>query len=116
MNGRPEEFAQKLRDALPLGEHAADRFNENSFDTEGRLHDQYERFLTAAVAEGFEVIFVYSGGTEQRAGAGGEVVCHGYLADPAGQRRLSWQVPGRRCLTGWTRIPTWPTRRWGMSW
>lgn len=71
MNGRPEEFAQKLRDALPLVNTLRLPFNENSFDADGRLHDQYARFLTAAAAEGFDLIFVYSGGTEQRTGADG---------------------------------------------
>ncbi|WP_372841496.1 calcium-binding protein, partial [Phaeovulum sp.] len=73
MNDRPEEFAQKLRDSLPLVNTLRLPFNENSFNADGSLHEQYERFLTAAAAEGFEIVFVYMGGTEQRLGSDGDM-------------------------------------------
>lgn len=68
MDGNPEQFAQKLRESLPQVNTLRMPFNEHSFNADGTLHEQYERFLSAAAAEGFEILFVYAGGEVQRGG------------------------------------------------
>ena len=54
MDGNPEQFAQQLRASLPQVNTLRLPFNEHSFNADGTLHEQYERFLHAAAAEGFE--------------------------------------------------------------
>ncbi|SIS77152.1 calcium-binding protein [Phaeovulum vinaykumarii] len=73
MDGNPEQFAARLREALPLVNTLRLPFNQYSFDETGALHEQYERFLHAAAEQGFQVIFVYAGGDAQRYGAEGGV-------------------------------------------
>ncbi len=70
MNGDPEGFAASLRTALPLVNTLRLAFNAHSFDANGALHAQYERFLAAAAAQGFKIIMTYHDGAMQRAGSG----------------------------------------------
>ncbi len=69
MDGNPEQFAAKMREALPTVTTLRLPFNEYSFDENGHLHEQYERFLHAAAAQGFDFDFVYAGGDAQRYGS-----------------------------------------------
>ncbi|OCX59999.1 hypothetical protein BFP70_18040 [Thioclava sp. SK-1] len=71
MDGNPEQFAAKISEALPGVNTLRLPFNEFSFNADGTLHEQYERFLTAAAAEGFQIIFTYAGGDAQRFDDGG---------------------------------------------
>ncbi|SPJ23054.1 hypothetical protein [Palleronia abyssalis] len=68
MDGNPEQFAAKLKEALPSVNTLRMAFNEYSFDENGQLHEQYERFLEAAASEGFQLVMVYAGGDIQRFG------------------------------------------------
>ncbi len=70
MDNDPEGFAAGLRRALPLADTLRLPFNLASFDKHGNLHPQYERFLTAAAAQGFELLFVQNEGLAQRSGWG----------------------------------------------
>lgn len=70
MDGDPEGFAAGLRRALPLVDTLRLPFNLASFNADGSLHDQYERFLAAAAQQGFRIIFVQNEGLAQRSGWG----------------------------------------------
>ncbi len=71
MDGNPEQYAAQLAVALPAVNTLRMMFNENSFNPDGSLHEQYERFLAAAVAEGFDVVLLYAGGDSQNIGNAG---------------------------------------------
>ena len=73
MEGDPEGFAAGLRTALPEVNTLRLSFNAYSFNADGALSDQYARFLDAAAAEGFQIIFVYSDGEVQQLGADGSL-------------------------------------------
>lgn len=68
MDGQPEEFAAQLRAALPQVNTLRLPFNQFSFNADGTLHEQYERFLHAAAEQGFNIIFCYFGGDVQEYG------------------------------------------------
>ena len=70
MDGDPEGFAAGLRRALPLVDTLRLPFNLASFDSNGNLHPLYERFLKAAAAQGFQILFVQNEGLAQRSGWG----------------------------------------------
>ncbi len=70
MDGDPEGFAAGLRRAMPLVDTLRLPFNLASFDASGNLHPLYERFLAAAAAQGFDIIFVQNEGLAQRSGWG----------------------------------------------
>lgn len=70
MDGDPEGFAAGLRRAMPLVDTLRLPFNLASFDSNGNLHPLYERFLTAAAAQGFKILFVQNEGLAQRSGWG----------------------------------------------
>ncbi|WP_375260931.1 hypothetical protein [Palleronia sp.] len=70
MDGEPEQFAAKLRSALSEVNTLRLPFNEFSFNADGTLHEQYERFLAAAADQGFQIILGYFGGDVQRYGSG----------------------------------------------
>lgn len=65
MDGNPELFAARLRDAFPMANNLRMAFNEHCFDAQGNLNPEYARFLVAAAAEGFAFTFVYAGGDAQ---------------------------------------------------
>lgn len=71
MFGDPELYAARLRDALPEVTTLRMPFNMYSFNADGSLHPQYERFLAAAVAEGFDLIMVQMDGDAQTLTANG---------------------------------------------
>ena len=55
MEGSPEAYAQLLRQSLPEVTTIRIPFNDYSFNPDGSLDPLFERFLTAATAQGFEV-------------------------------------------------------------
>ena len=71
MWGNPELYASRLRDALPEVTTLRLPFNTNSFNADGSLHPQYERFLEAAAKEGFNFIMVQMDGAAQGLTASG---------------------------------------------
>lgn len=71
MWGNPELYAARLRDALPEVTTLRLPFNANSFNADGTLHPQYERFLEAAASEGFNFILVQMDGDAQTLSASG---------------------------------------------
>ena len=68
MDGNPEGFAAGLRAALPGVNTLRLSFNAAAFDDSGALHPQYERFLAAAAAQGFQLVFTLTEGDQQRLG------------------------------------------------
>jgi len=94
MNGEPVEFAQKLRTATPdVINTLRLPFNEYSFNSDGSLHPDYEAFLVEAVAQGFDIIFVYMGGDAQRLGRDGDLTqqeLHDALDDNLGDISGAW--------------------------
>ncbi len=71
MYGEPELYAAQLRASLPAVNTVRLPFNANSFNKDGSLHEQYERFLIAAAKEGFNVMMVLADGEAQRMKADG---------------------------------------------
>ena len=71
MSGNPELYASRLRDALPEVTTLRLPFNASSFNADGSLHAQYERFLEAAAKEGFNFIIVQMNGDAQTLTASG---------------------------------------------
>ena len=70
MNGDPEGFVARIREGLPLVNNLRVLFNEHSFNPDGSLHPEMERFLRAAVTQGFELTICYGGGDAQNIGIG----------------------------------------------
>lgn len=70
MNGDPEGFVARIRESLPLVNNLRVLFNEYSFNPDGSLNPQMERFLAAAVAQGFDLTIAYGEGDAQNIGIG----------------------------------------------
>jgi len=70
MNGDPEGFVAAIRAGLPLVNNLRVLFNEYSFNADGTLHPQMERFLAAAAANGYQLTITYGGGDAQNIGIG----------------------------------------------
>ena len=70
MNDDPEGFVAAIRSGLPLVNNLRVLFNEHSFNADGTLHPQMERFLAAAAANGFGLTITYGGGDAQNIGIG----------------------------------------------
>lgn len=70
MNGDPEGFVVRIKASLPLVNNLRVLFNEHSFNADGTLHSQMERFLAAAVAQGFDLTICYGEGDAQNIGIG----------------------------------------------
>ena len=68
MYGNPEQFVASLKTALPLVNNLRVQFNEFSFNADGSMHPQMERFLAAATAAGYQLTMVYAGGAAQNIG------------------------------------------------
>ncbi|MCJ8141246.1 calcium-binding protein [Falsirhodobacter halotolerans] len=100
MTGNPELYAARLRDALPEVTTLRMPFNTHSFNADGTLHPQYERFLEAAVKEGFTLIMVQMNGEAQELTASGP--------DAVGQMRdaLTGEVY-TSMETAWTQMLDW---------
>ena len=70
MNGDPEGFVAAIRSGLPLVNNLRVLFNEYSFNPDGTLHPQMERFLAAAAANGYKLTITYGSGDAQNLGIG----------------------------------------------
>lgn len=70
MNDNPEAFVAAIRSGLPLVNNLRVMFNEYSFNADGSMNPQFERFLAAAAAQGFHLTICYGGGDTQRLGNG----------------------------------------------
>jgi len=69
MNSDPEGYAAAIRAAMPLVNTLRVPFNAYSFNDDGSLHPQIERFLTAAAEQGFRLILVQNDGEAQTLGS-----------------------------------------------
>ncbi len=70
MNGNPEAFVAAIKAGLPLVNNLRVLFNEYSFNADGSMNPQFERFLAAAAAQGYQVTLAYGGGEAQNIGLG----------------------------------------------
>lgn len=70
MDGNPEGFVDGIARALPFANTLRIPFNAYSFNADGSLHPQMERFLTAAAAQGFRLLLVQNDGAAQQTGSG----------------------------------------------
>ena len=70
INHNPEAFVAAIRDGLPLVNNLRILFNEYSFNPDGSMNPEFERFLAAAAAEGFQITLAYGGGDAQNIGIG----------------------------------------------
>lgn len=66
----PDSFVTRIKETLPLVNNLRVLFNEHSFNPDGSLHPQMEAFLTAAVAQGFDLTICYGEGDAQNIGIG----------------------------------------------
>ncbi len=71
MNGDPEGFVASIKAGLPLVNNLRVLFNEFSFNADGSLNPQLERFLAAAAAQGYGLTITYGSGDAQNLGIGG---------------------------------------------
>ena len=100
MDNDPEGFAAGLRRAMPLVDTLRLPFNLASFNADGSLHDQYERFLTAAAQQGFKIVFVQTEGLAQRSGSGA-----GWTADSLATHLDQTVIP--RMEAAWAKMADW---------
>ncbi|MGV8986722.1 MAG: calcium-binding protein [Cypionkella sp.] len=70
MNGNPEAFVAAIQGGLPLVNNLRVLFNEYSFNPDGSLNPQFERFLAAAAAAGYQITLAYGSGDTQNLGIG----------------------------------------------
>ena len=70
MNGDPEGFVAAIKGGLPLVNTLRVLFNEYSFNPDGSLNAQFERFLTAASTAGYQITLAYGSGDTQQLGIG----------------------------------------------
>lgn len=70
MNGNPEGFVAAIQSGLPLVNNLRVLFNEYSFNADGSLNPQFERFLAAAAAAGYQITLAYGSGDTQNLGIG----------------------------------------------
>ena len=70
MFGNPEGFVAGIKAGLPLVNNLRVLFNELSFNPDGAMNPQFERFLAAAAAQGYGITLVYGSGDNQNTGIG----------------------------------------------
>lgn len=70
MNGNPEGFVASIKAGLPLVNNLRLLFNEFSFNADGSLNPQVERFMAAAAAQGYSLTITYGSGDAQNIGIG----------------------------------------------
>lgn len=73
MAHNPEGYAQQLRIALPVVNTLRLTININSFNADGSLDAEFERFLSEAAKQGFKFVFNYGSGDAQRLGEDGNL-------------------------------------------
>ncbi len=100
MEHKPEQFAIRLRAALPEVTTLRLGFNAYSFNRDGSLHPEYERFLIEAAKQGFNFVFCYADGEAQGFGD----------ADTATLQQIRTELAGdilTRMQDSWTRMLDW---------
>ena len=103
MNGDPEGFVAAIRAGLPLVNNLRVLFNEYSFNADGTLHPQMERFLAAAAANGYQLTISYGGGDAQNIGIGNAT--WGALSNAAADAALQANIAD---VSGaWTKMMGW---------
>ncbi|WP_207100515.1 calcium-binding protein [Paracoccus shandongensis] len=100
MEDKPEAYAQLLRQSLPEVTTLRIPFNAYSFNADGSLDPMFERFLTAAAAQGFDFLFVYADGDMQRLGENDGLGLDAIRAGLAGQAH-------DRMIDGWGKMLDW---------
>ena len=70
MNGNPEAFVAAIKGGLPLVNNLRVLFNEFSFNADGSMNPQFERFLASATAAGYQITLAYGSGDTQDIGLG----------------------------------------------
>ena len=103
MNGDPEGFVAAIRTGLPLVNNLRVLFNEYSFNPDGTLHPQMERFLAAAAANGYQLTISYSGGDAQNIGIGNAT--WGALTNA--QANAALQANYTDVSGAWTKMMSW---------
>ena len=84
MENQPEAYASLLRSSIPDANTIRVMFNDWSFNKNGSLDPQFERFLSAATQQGFQLVFTYADGEAQRLGETGNLDVEGMRAGLAG--------------------------------
>lgn len=79
------------------------QFNEYSFNPDGSLNPQMERFLAAAAAAGYKLTMVYAGGDAQNIGRGTAA----YPALTNAQAYTALQQNFADVSSAWTKMLTW---------
>lgn len=100
MGDNPEGFAAGLKTALPGVNTLRLTFTAASFNPNGSLHPEYERFMAAAVAQGFKIIMNYADGEMQRLGNGDGLSISQLYA------KLDGSVQDRM-MASWGKMMTW---------
>ena len=103
MNGDPEGFVASIKAGLPLVNNLRLLFNEYSFNTDGTLNPQVERFMAAAAAQGYGLTITYGSGDAQNIGIGSGD--WGALTNDAAHKAL--QANYADMAGAWTRMLDW---------
>lgn len=101
MEGQPEAYARQLRINLPDVNTLRLPFNAFSFNSDGSLNPQYERFILEAAKQGFQFVFNYSDGDIQRLGGDEQ---------PASADQMRAQLNGAihdRMMKSWDKMLDW---------
>lgn len=101
MEGQPEAYARQLRINLPDVNTIRLPFNAFSFNSDGSLNPQYERFILEAAKQGFQFVFNYSDGDIQRLGGSEQ---------PASADQMRAQLNGAihdRMMQSWDKMLDW---------
>lgn len=106
INGDPAVQLDRLKATLPHVNNLRLLFNEYSFNADGSLHAEYESFLAAATAEGYDITFVYAGGDAQNIGLNGWVKNAGTDIIPTGddQGKPGKFWPGLTNAQAWSQL------------
>lgn len=109
MEDQPEAYARQLRANLPDVNTLRLPFNAFSFNADGSLHPQYERFIIEAAKQGFQFVFNYSDSDIQRFGGDEQ---------PATSDQMRAQLNGAihdRMVDSWERMFDWLDRHPGAA-
>jgi Ca2+-binding RTX toxin-like protein len=96
MYGKPEQFVDRIVEALPTVNCIRVGFNKNSFNPDGSLNEDFEAFLMAAAAKGLKLIMVLQEGDAQRFIGTAEAV----------REALTGEILANM-KTGWTKMMNW---------
>ncbi len=106
MADNPEGFVAGIKAGLPLVNNLRVLFNEYSFNPDGSMNPQFERFLAAAAAQGYQITLVYGSGDNQNTGIGD--AAHPHLTNAAGYAAL--QANFQDVSGAWGQMMDWMDR------